>query len=464
MKLPSLAHLALLGAPLALVACTDPPSSATIRSHLTSDLGHVLTETSSASQTPVPGGDSLAVFRASIPSVPVTTTGAAALARLSALVPARGAAATGATIDADAIVGLLNEQIFIDANHVGDGVYKLPASLGCTRTTVGPTGQTTQTVDATCAKTWDDAQLRIRVEDAGGKLRFSLQVDANHDEPLALTLGHDSLALSISLDDAGRALTALAQLAGVAAPNVKLAGQITGEVAVLGAAHAKVALRVDRDVAIAFADAGKALDGVDAFRLASAKAELFAFELDNTAKTATLALGVGSTQVAIPGTTPVQIDLPGLTGRAVLAAGQPLVVSDVGLGDRTFTVTRGGKRAMAIDLNPDHGRTLIATITPAAGAAGETLAVSPRLDLRATVDHAALGDTKGVYDVTQLLLDGSIRHTATGFAVATGSFRVTTDPASYGVAATAGQCVTQATATDPTSGKSYERWTVGVCN
>jgi hypothetical protein len=468
MRFPSFAHLAALGAPLALVACTEaPPSSATIRSHVADDLGAVLHEATAAAQTPVPGASSLALLGAVIPALPLTTTATGgALASLVATgkalaVAGQAPGATGLALDPDATVKLLNEQIFLDANQVGDGIYQVPSALFCTQTTVGPSGQTTQTVNADCVKQLDQVQLRIRVSHDGDRLRFALQLDAQHDEPLAIELGHASIAVTVSFDDAGRALVALAPLVGATAPNVSLKGQVTGELDVLGAAHIKLAARVDRDFAIAAADAGKPLDGPGAFRFASAKAQVYAIELDGGAKTAAFDLGLGATTLAIPAAHPIAIDLPGATAHAVLAAGQPLVLSHVGLGDRTFTVTRDGVRAIAIDLNPDSGRALDATI--AAGAAGETLTVSPRLDLRIAVDHAALGDVRGVYDVTRMALDGAIRAAPTsGFAVTAGTFQLVTDPASYGVTAAAGQCVTTATAVDA-SGKSYARWSAAAC-
>lgn len=467
MPKPSFSYLtlALCGS---LAACTDPPSSSTIRSHLTDDLGRVLKEATAASQTPVPGATSLSLLGSVLPAIPLSGSGAAFTARLGDLVAAVAAspkaprAAAGLGLDADATVAYLNEKIFIDANHVGDGIYKVPAALACTRTTVATGGATTETVDADCARQFDEVQLRIRVEQDDARLRFAIQLDAQHDEPISLSLGHDTLGVSFNLDDAGKALAALAKLTGVAAPNVRLAGQITAQLDVLGAGHARAALTIDRDVVIAVADAGKELSGSDAFKLASVKARVLTVELDGGAKTAAFELGLASTSVAIPGTNPVAIDLGGATAKAVLAAGQPLQVTHVGLGDRTFTVSRNGRRAIAIDLNPDSGRALDATIT--AAATGETLAVSPKLDLRIAVDHAALGDTRGVYDVTQVRLDGAIQSAPTsGFAVATGSFGLVTDPASYGVSAVAGQCVRSTTAVDPASGRSYERWSAATC-
>lgn len=116
-----------------------------------------------------------------------------------------------------------------------------------------------------------------------------------------------------------------------------------------------------------------------------------------------------------------------------------------------------------VDLNPDNGRAFDATLTQdAAGAV--TFAVTPKLDLQRTIDHAVLGDTPPVYDVARVLLDGSlIQRSASDQTEVTGSLSITTSPASYGFTASAGPCVTSADATDPTTGASFTQWTVAAC-
>ena len=61
-------------------------------------------------------------------------------------------------------------------------------------------------------------------------------------------------------------------------------------------------------------------------------------------------------------------------------------------------------------------------------------------------------DTPPLYDVTCVVLEGSPRSSDADdqVEVLTGSFSVTTDPVSYGFAATAGQCVTVVEVSDST--------------
>ncbi|HUS33306.1 MAG TPA: hypothetical protein VMZ53_32610, partial [Kofleriaceae bacterium] len=95
----------------------------------------------------------------------------------------------------------------------------------------------------------------------------------------------------------------------------------------------------------------------------------------------------------------------------------------------------------------------------------ETLEVTPRLDLQMTTDHAVLADEAPRYDVTRLLLDGSLRGMADSsqLEVVSGSFSMTTNPSQYGFSATAGQCVTSTSEYDPVTYQDYELYSVGAC-
>jgi len=122
-------------------------------------------------------------------------------------------------------------------------------------------------------------------------------------------------------------------------------------------------------------------------------------------------------------------------------------------------------RAETIDLNPDNGRAFDASVRQDAATGAVTLSVVPKLDLQMSIDHAVLGDTPPVYDITRVLLDGSVRGspTTSQIQVATGSFSLTTSPAGHGFTAAAGQCVTSSIATDATTGQTFTQWTVGAC-
>ena len=440
----------LLSLPFLLIACGgDAPAPSEVRSRIASDLGHVLTEANAATTgttDALPGIAALAMVERAIGHTDGTL--------VAKLAPHASLTGDGTTsgFDPDAIIMQLNMTLFTDANHQGDGIYKVPASLVCAD-------------DVDCATQFAKADLRIRVEENDDALRFAIQVDADHDEPLSIALTHDSLALTVALDDADRALTALSTAFGGEAPNARLAGEVTAKLEILGAAHLRASLAIDQAVEIAFADQGADLDGPDAFRASSAAAQVGSIELDGTAGVGAFALGLGATTVHAPGTDGFDLDLPGATLAATLANGQPLQLTNISLGDRTTTLSKSGAQAIAIDLNPNDGRALDATITADAATGLETLSVSPRLDLRMAVDHAVLGDAQPVYDVTRVLLDGSLRggQASDRIEVASGTFAISTTPASYGFSATAGQCVTGTDVYDDTTLSSYTQWTVGAC-
>ena len=458
---------------LAVLGCTDdPPTPTELRGNISSDLGNVLREANAAftgSTDALPGSVPLAMVDRALGANPGLGLGLRAMtAQLVAPRTGAGPADGTAAIDTDAQIAYLNDKLFTDANHVGDGIYQVPASLVCARTTFDPTGQPIETVDAKCAEQLAKADLRIRTAKDGGALVFAIQLDADHDEPLRLTLTHTSIALTADLDGAQRAFVALATVFGQDVPNAALSGQLTGKLEILGTAKAKAQITIDRALSIKFAKAGADLAGAEAFVVSSAAAEAFSVTLDGAQKSGTLAVGLGETAVKIPALDPgkrFELDLPGATATASLTAGQPLELTHLGLGNRSTTISINGARAQTIDLNPQDGRAFGATVSHDPATGTDTFAVTPKLDLQMSVDHAVLGDAPPVYDVTRVLLAGSLRSTATTdqVEVSTGSLTIATNPTSYGFAAAAGQCVTGTDVTDPSTGALFTQWTVGVC-
>jgi hypothetical protein len=466
---PSLLALSLFSSFAVLGCNNDPPTPTEVRERISSDLGNVLREANAAitgGTEAIPGAAALAVVDRVLGSDPQIGP---SLRTATERMAARASAApddASYEIDVDALITRLNDKLFTDANHIGDGIYQVPASLVCTRTTVDSKGNSIETIDAACAEQLATADLRVRIAKDGGALVFAIQVDADHDEPLIFTLTHASIAITVDLDDAQRAFVALAGVFGEDIPNARLSGRVTAKLEILGAAKLRASLAIDRALSIEYAKAGASLDGPDAFVLSSARAEVIAITLDGKARSGSLALGLGETAIKAPADGKrVELDLAGVTATASFAGGQPLELGHVSLGNRTTTVSINGVRAVAIDLNAQDGRAFDATVSHDAAAGTDTLEVSPKLDLQLTVDHGVLGDTPPVYDVTRMVLDGSVRSgdASDQVEVLAGSFSVTTEPASYGFAATAGQCITAADATDPTTGSTFTRFSVGAC-
>jgi hypothetical protein len=458
----------------ALLACggDDPPAPSDVRARIADDLHHVLTEGKAAldgSTANLPGGAAFGFATTALESA-----GAARLAepvtRLFEAKYRRLGVDGESTIDfdPDEIIDYLNQKLFTDANYLGDGVYKVPSSLVCEETIYDPDTNTESTsIDPECAQRLAQAELRIRVEQDEG-LRFWIQLDANHDEPIGILLRHDEVALTVNLDDATDAMIALAQVFGEEAPNADLAGQITGSLKILGEAHASASLSFDRALESRVADQGVALDSDGAFRFTSAAGEIVAVDLDGTAERAGLDLGLGETTAHVPGD---EIDpratdvlLGGASVAATFEAGT-LTLDNLSLGTQTTTVSIGGEQAIAVDLNANDGRALDATITVDPATGDETLAVSPRLDLQMTTNHALLDEEAPVYDITRVLLDGSLRGSSEGdqVEVVSGAFSITTSPAEYGFTANAGDCVFATEMYADTTFSSWTQYSVGAC-
>lgn len=415
-----------VGVVVALAGCgDDPPSPSEVRSSLTRDLAHVLNEGEAAlaGVDDVPGAAALSLMTDMVRER-ATLPGGEGLARL--LAPADE---DEDDLDVDALIETLGNEVFTDANHVGDGVFRIPASLVCG-----------EPVDPTCAENFDAAQLRVRVARDGDGLDFALQVGAAHDEPLVVSVDPNALALTVDLDDTYRAAVALATLFGEDLPNTAMSGQVTGELRVLGPAHARVALTIDRALAIAAAPEGEDLAGAAAFRLSSAAAAVFAFEVDGNAPSLLGMIGLGETAIHIPALgdegSALAVDLPGVKGTAKIEPGAPLELTGISLGQRTTQVTRDGVPVLSIDLNPDHGRAFGATVSAA------SITVTPLIDLRIATDT----------DSSRFELEGAVRSRSDVqgdlIEVLTGRFALTP-----GFEAVAGQCVRE----------TVTGWTVATC-
>ncbi|MGE3765494.1 MAG: hypothetical protein AB7L94_24760 [Kofleriaceae bacterium] len=449
-----------------LLACSDPPPPSEVRSRISTDLGYIIDQTAAAADgttADMPGLASFDVLSTALggfvsSSDPIDDgTGFFA--------PMRRGLVDGEDFDSQEIIDQLNNTIFTDANHVGDGVYDIPSDFACKTVVIDDLGNETEELDPECVQKWDEVDLRVRVEEDDDTLRFAIQIGSHHDEPLEIALTHDSLAVTVDLDAAEAATETLAGAFGEQAPNARLSGRVTGKLTVLGAAHIDVDLTIDRALDLAFAEDGVDLDGADAFRMTSAASHVASVELDGNAGLGDFALDIGATTAHIPDETDsMDLDLGGLSAAANLTAGQPLSVTNISLGEHTTTIKRNGVQAIAIDLNPDDGRSFSATID-GDGLGNETLSVSPKLDVRLDVNHAALGESAPLYDVTRVLLDGELtsREDTNAVEVSAGTFSVTTNPAQYGFSATAGQCVSANESFDSTNGDYYTSWTVGAC-
>jgi hypothetical protein len=378
-------------------ACSGGTDPATLRSRITTDLGNVLHQSQAATGLAMPGAVALGYVLPAMPAAP----------------------------DADATVAWAT-TVFSDADYLGGDVFRFPAESVCK----------TDIVDPACVAAVDKAELRIRV-DAGDTLHFYPQLGPDHDEPIDIMVSHDGLSITADLDGADSALLAIAAAAGVQAPAAQLAGQVAFELRVVGPAHVLAALTIDRTVAIELAGPDGALDGDGAIRFAAPAGELAAIDLDAVARTFTGHLDLGGVGAHLPGhdfaISTATLDAA-FDGTAMALTGVALSASE----------SVDAHVAATIALSE-----LAATLSDANGE--ETLVPSPRLELASFVDHGLLADAAPAFDVTHLVLDGTVRGDPAMIAVTTGALAVTTNPVQFGFVANAGQCVTP----DP--------WAVATC-
>ncbi|MEP6865650.1 MAG: hypothetical protein ABJE66_33830 [Deltaproteobacteria bacterium] len=389
----------LIGLLVVTAACSGGTDPATVRSRISTDLGNVLHQSQAASGLAMPGAIALGYVLPAMPAIPDAETALA-----------------------------WTTTVFSDADYLGDDLFRFPAESVC---------KTDNVVDPACVAAVDKAQLRIRV-DAGEALHFYPQLGPDHAEPIDITVKHDGVSITADLDGADSALLAVAAALGAQAPGARLAGQVTFELRVAGTAHVLAALAIDRPVAIALADQGGVLDGDGAVRFTAPVGELASIDLDASARTFAGHFDLGGLGAHLPGH-----DLAISTATADAAFdGTALALTGVAL---SASESVDAHVAATIALTQ-----LDATITGANGQ--ETLTPSPRLELASFVDHGLLADAAPAFDVTHLVLDGSVRGDPAMLSVTTGTLFVATSPVEFGFAANAGDCVTA----DP--------WALAACN
>lgn len=430
---------------MALAACDDAPAPSTVRQGLSDNLAAMLPEVVGALQSdasarvPLDSAEQVLDMFDGEADV-ITTLAATPLVRTLAETP---------ELDHERLSGWLSRNVFSDANHQGDGVFALPAALFCSETVDPTTGDPAGAINAACAELVAKVAPKIKVRGDKSELEFSLLLGPSSNEPFALTLTKSSIKLAVDLGEGADTVAELADVFEGQAPNLRASGRVATSVAVQGEQKVTFQFAIEKAVSLAYAEQGVSLDSADAIRFSSAASPVYTISIDGVAQTLTGTLAVGETKMHTPADDlnaepAIDLDLPGITGSLTVAPGEPVKITGIGLGGRTLTVDANGTRAMSLDLNPQHNRRFDVTVSEAAGKV--TFAVSPALDLRAQVDRAALGEVARTYEVTQVLLDGqspALTLSASSLQVASGAFKVVTNPDTYGVEATAGQCLAE---------------------
>jgi hypothetical protein len=431
---------------VSLVACGDEastPEPSEVRQGVTQNLSAVLPEVQAAMESDV----TARVPTASVERIMDLLQPGSSESLLAQATDAK-AWVSGAALDGDKLGGVLERHMFTDANHLDDGVYLVPASLVCATTFDPQTGEPGPLVDQDCAAALDRVDAKIRVRGDKDELKFTLLVGPNESEPVELMLSKKELSFHLDLGETQEVVADLARLYGEELPNVRVDGRVAVALEVLGTKHVELRAEIEDDLELAFAAEGVALDSAQAFRFSSQASKVYAVEIDAVDERLTASVDVGATLLHTPASSGVAerlLDLPGLSAAVTVERGEPVLLTDVSLGERDLTVTVDGQRAATVSLNAAAGRQVDITVTE--GATDEVqLAFAPSFDLRMDVNDDLLGGDLALYQVTRVAVDGTnptLSSRGDALRVVSGRLLVTTDPAQFGVEASIGQCVSK---------------------
>jgi hypothetical protein len=324
----------------------------------------------------------------------------APLARLVAAAdPVEEEADLGAELQA------LAELIFTEENHEGDGIYRIRGAAFC---------EIDGVVDAECAASIDDMELRVRATAAGDGMDIGFRFGPEQDEPFVLELRSDRLSAVVDLAD----LKDAAVFLGGGEAEAELPKVMEGVVAfsLLVPSETEVEVQVGVREAIRFETDSSGTG--PAMKLETAASDP-AYSVRMREDSLTMAVNVGRTRVTGPWAEiqgdglelgDLDIDWQGLTYEVNLAAGSDsLSVHNIGLGDGTSTVTLDGATLLSVDLNKDSGRRFDVELTlDAAGL--PVLTMDPGIDLQVSYDLQPL-QSGGV------LIDAPLLSSSYSFAV-----------------------------------------------
>jgi hypothetical protein len=433
--------LFLVGIMVATGACDKPPTPTEVRKGLLDNLPPVVADLNGTG-TAISESDMAAAFDSTLGGIRDAfpqTFEQLTVAKLPA---------TDAEVEAD--LRDLVERIFSDANHEGDGVFRVHGDILC---------DDAEPDYADCVQQVEAMELRIRVDIDGDIVSLTLLVGPDRAEPISLAVGANSLEVTVDL---GGARSALLHVASVTGDELELPGTMKGRIS----ASLRRNAVYDWTAALAIRQAIEIVGTIDAGQVAiavAARDPLVSVRANGNTKELTATVDVGPVQVSLPWRALeaestideiLAIDLRGLTGHVTLADGQQtLTLEDVGLGDGTSTVKLGGETVLSLDFNAATGRTADITIAPSAAlpivsfAPGFVLALGvhlqPFADAGEEVEPYLLDE---VYTFSAGQAIQPVAPTGTfpgGLRAVTGGIQISAANANASVNVAAGQCLVE---------------------
>ena len=363
------------------------------------------------------------------------------------------------TDETDALVDELEQRILADAAIEAEESHAVTFLVRGDLVCASEVGDAP---DPDCKEMVDAMQIRIVLTSpAPGNVDVDLLVGPNRVNPVSLQVHQGMLAAEVDLGGVAAAADHIGPIIGeeLELPQT-LKGRIRGELRADGST-ATASVSVLQAITVADADFSFSLG--QSLPLLSLSADSAASTLTGTVDAGRIAGAFPMTSYSWDDATGVEeeieydfsFELAGLSSTAVLQALADVVdVTNIGLGPDTSTVSINGDEVLAIDLNPEDGRTLDATIT--ASDDDVTIAVSPKFDLSVAMQFAAAafllddwGDDWMQDDVLDITLDGASTPTVRfgqDVEVLDGTLTVALQNAGISHSLTAGQCLLDADA------------------
>jgi hypothetical protein len=302
----------------------------------------------------------------------------------------------------------LAEHIFTEENYEGDGYYRLPIDMFCPPDLGG-------SPPAECVEQVEALELRIRAVLAGENgVDIAIVVGPDRVEPLIFELRPDSLAVVADLGAIRDVAVFLADLTGEVIEDLPdvLEGVVAATLTVHGDEHVSVEAAVRQAIAI---------EG-DGISLAlAARDPMFALEVNGPEQAVTASIDIGPFNLQGPwaemneesnASGAFELDWQGFSAEVTLQEGaKTLQVENISFGDDTSTISLDGHALLAIDLNPDSGRSFTMTLLPEDGEL-PTLGFDPEFDLSLAFGFQPLADAGD--EVPEFLLDETYRFAVTG--------------------------------------------------
>lgn len=344
----------------------------------------------------------------------------------------------------DALVQVLRENIFVDANIETESTTEItyllrgdvicPAFEGTSSTSPDTTepiegsGTTDETMveadNSGCIDSVDQAEIRLRVTSpVPNDIDVAVFVGPQRYNPASFQFHQDLLAAELDFAGLKGAIEHISDAVGEEAPELpeQMAGRVRGELRANGADSVTWGFSVLTPVDIEHPDLSLQVAAADP--AASLTIDGGAMKIESTSSFGAVDLGFivrsyseymdeSGEWIEDSSETAYDLNIAGGTGTAVFdVANERLDITGLGLGNGTTTMAIDGAQVLSIDLNANDGRTLDASISNA-GSDEVLIEVSPILDLAIGLDFQNApeeGEAWMENETMTILLDGDAK-------------------------------------------------------